>query len=238
MKRIILILLAFVLCSCRENKITFPDLDPDPMIDAFKRNKVDYYIRMQAARDTIYQKDSVVINHSGYITDKITTLGWMDNEHYEYDSINRIRIAKTDSDIHSHLKSTYICKPSQHKVLECVYHKSFGAYLTYTKDTIHYLFDDKMEFLKQKICVSDKDTTWVRRYSYNKRGKLIRILEKNLYDNIQSEVRYGYDADTILRQITDYVNRVEYISPYTGLIDSVKKSFPKEKTIYVYHFRK
>ena len=67
------------------------------------------------------------------------------------------------------------------------------------------------------------------------KNKIKSIKRKNLEDDYVTQTKYIYAKDSVLTQIIEEVS-VKYISPKTGLIDSVSNGLRGGKIIYKYFY--
>ena len=213
----------YFLFSC-EKKSEFPDLNVDPLVSAYKKNEIDFYIILKKWKDTIVERDSVVVNKNGYITDRIA---WT-KEHFKYDSINRIIEHKLDSDIHFLNKMNYRLDNNNHEVLQIIN----NGQITY-----HFKYDDKFKRLKNKYFLDENLDTLVSTIYKYANDKIILIKENHPTEKWSTKIEFIYDKNQKLRIIKNGVyGETQYISNRTGLIDSASNN--TDRIYYIYHKRK
>jgi len=233
LKKNLLYLFLFVISSCKNISESNLELNVDPLINAYKNNNVEYYLKIVSGKDTIYTTDSVCINKNGLITLESVKKGCLSETKNEYDSLNRIIKTEHNSDIHYRIGFEY-------KLDE-----KTGNLIRYSKNQTHkklksyeYFKYEKGKLIQQFVYNEDtKDTLRIITYKYNKKNKIIQISKNNLFDKYEIKTEYTYRPNNTLKQIIDYAE-VKYISEKTGLIDSVKQKFPNEKITYKYFYRK
>lgn len=167
--------------SCKHISESNLKLNVDPLIDAYKNNNVEYYLKIVRGKDTIYTIDSVCVNRNGFITLEKEKKGWFREIKNEYDSLNRIIKTEHNSDIHYKIEFEY-------KLDE-----KTGNLIKYSKNQTHsklksfkYFKFEKGKLTKQFVYNEEtKDTVEIITYKYNKEHKIIEISRNNLLDKYE-----------------------------------------------------
>lgn len=208
------------------------ELNIDPLTKAYKKNNVEYYLRVVSGKDTIYTIDSVCVNRNGLVTLKEIKKGYADKTSYEYDLLNRIIQTEHDSDIHSKFKTYY----KQEKESNTLIGFNTNSLDKKPSSLEYFIFENNK--LKEQIVIDIKsnDTIMKTQYKYNSKKNISEISKNNLIDNYEVKTEYGYRKNNTLSEIIGH-GEVKYISEKTGLIDSVKQKYPHIRTTYKYHFK-
>ena len=238
MKILILFFLFFAISSCKNFKESSLNINVDPLTQAYKKNNVEYYLKITSGKDTIYTIDSVCVNKNGLITLERTKKGWFSETRNEYDSLNRIIKSEHNSDIHYKSKMKYKLDKKSKNLSSFIYAFSGYSQSLKTKPVAimyHKFINDRLveEILYD---IESKDTVRINKYFYNSNNKIQKKLCKKVNEKYEDTTEYKYNKNNILTEIVGS-GEVKYISQKTGLIDSVKQSYPNERITYKYYFR-
>ena len=214
-------------------------LNVDPLTESNKKNNVEYYLRIVSGKDTIFTVDSVCVNKKGMITLEKVKKGWFSETQNEYDSLNRIIQSEHHSDIHYKSKIEYSFDKKYNNLISYVFSYN-GKSKSFNKSPnaiIYYEFENNKLSKEIFIDIQSKDTITIAEYKYNPSNKISLITRKNLLDKYEVKTEYKYRKNNTLSEIIGE-GEIKYISEKTGLIDSVKQTYPNERTTYNYYFRK
>lgn len=224
--------------SCKKYDESNLVLNIDPLSEAYFKNNVKYYLRIDSANDTIFNIDSVCINKNGLVFYKKAIKGWFTKTNYNYDKLNRIISIEHHSDIHYKSKIEYKFDENSNTLIS---HNFYNNGLTNSKFTdqpnaiTHYIFNNQKLTSEILIDNESKDTINIIHYKYNSNKNLIESSIKNLEYGNEDKTVYKYRENNTLCEIIQH-GEIKYISEKTGLIDSVKQKFPNEKITYKYFY--
>ena len=239
MKILILFFLFFAISSCENFNESRLNLNVDPLTQAYKKNNVEYYLKIVSGKDTIYTIDSVCVNKNGLITLERTKKGWFSESSNEYDSLNRIIKSEHNSDIHYKSKMKYKLDKKSKNVNGFTY--SYSGYSQSLKTKLvaimYYKFGNDRLVEEILYDIESKDTVRINKYLYDSNNKIRKILRKNVKEKYKDTTEYKYNKNNILIEIVGS-GEVKHISQKTGLIDSVKQKYPNERITYKYYFRR
>ena len=239
LKKNIFLILLFVVTSCKDKNESSLVLNVDPLIESYKKNNVEYYLRIVSGKDTIYTVDSVCVNKKGMITLEKVKRGWFSETRNKYDSLNRIIQSEHHSDIHYKSKIVYGFDEKHNNLISYIFSNN-GMSKSFDKSPngiIYYEFENNRLSKEIFIDIQSKDTITLNQYKYNSKNKISKILKKNLLDNYEVKIEYKYRKNNTLSEIIGE-SEIKYISKKTGLIDSVKQTDSNERITYNYYFRK
>lgn len=240
LKKNIFIIFLFVLLSCKNRSESNFVLNVDPLTESYKKNNVEYYLKIVSGRDTIYTIDSVCVNENGMITLSKVKKGWVSETRNEYNALNRIIQSEHHSDFHFKSKKEYQFDENTNTLISNDFFNNGMSKSKFNKtpDCItYYIF--KEDKLSKEIFfdIKSKDTISIKEYKYNSKNKISKILIKELLDQYEVKAEYKYRKNNTLSEIIGD-GEVKYISERTGLIDSVKQVSPNFIRTYKYYFRK
>ena len=239
MRTSILFFILLAISSCKNVNESSLEINIDPLTKAYKKNNIEYYLRVVSGKDTIYTIDSVCVNENGLITLKEVKKGYTNKTSYDYDLLNRIIQIEHHSDIHYKSKIAYLLdeKSNNLSAYGFLYNSNTKSFHAKPNSIMRFNFENEKLIEEVLIDIESNDTFIKTQYKYNSKNKISEISKNNLIDKFEVKTKYNYRENNTLSEIIED-GEVKYISEKSGLIDSVKRTFPNEKIYYKYYFRK
>ena len=218
MKPLICLLIFLLLAACStKDSYTYPDISYDPFEESLSENDIVAYKTFYIAdRDTIYM-DSIRLNPQGKLLSSSALFPYISETRNTYDSLARITRTWHKSDMGYEYFIKYTFNPAKKEVVETWEHIRNQDTLLFRLNK--YKFNDNLDTLRTIVSVYPKGDSSITQFSYTN-GRIVELYEKG---EVNSLIKYVYDAHG-LHQIKHYQDNklmhVDYISPFTGLIDS------------------
>lgn len=244
MKLVPIILLVYLLgCSSKHHEIPFPNLNINPLVEAYKLNGVKSYYGVvhgvdYRGEEFSIKSDSVNLNRQGLELSYFQLDDFLGatRRFYTYDSLNRLVSLKRRSCTYSDYIHTYEFDSKNHQVIQ-------NWQLVLSKDTlldirrVFTLAPDNSKVLAEfDLDGLSDDTLNVVRYKYNENmltsieGRGERSVYKyNELGVLSSIEKVPLDEDEVQE---DDKKSIEYVSTSTGLIDSTITAYG-----FVKHYR-
>jgi hypothetical protein len=218
--------LLFILTSCtQQSKKTFGTIDPNPIVESRKANKIKFYETFSINADSIVKDGIYKLDDNGRTIEirnlNITQID-QQTSYLEYDSLGQQYMIGDQ-------KFTYEGFPDQQLLIVKTYSQGLDD-----KSVSLLKFDKDLKYILRKMHLATKDTVVDFTYEY-KNGKLIKVQAK---DHL---IEYHYDQSDKLKEVrtmSGFGINVDYISPATGLVDSTVSDESGQKFVTYYKYYK
>jgi len=213
LKTYLLFFFLFAICSCKNVSESSLELNVDPLTEAYKKNNVEYYLRVVSGKDTIYTIDSVCVNENGLITLEKVKKGLFSETKNEYDSLNRIIKTEHNSDVHYKSKIAYHLDEKSKRLIsyDFPYNPNTKSFNTKPNSIMYHKFGNEKLIEEILIYAESKDTIRINQFRYNSKNKINEISRNNLIDKHEVKTEYKYRANNTLSEIIGD-GEVKYIS--------------------------
>ena len=218
MKPLICLLIFLLLAACStKDSNTYPDISYDPIEKSLSENDIVAYKTFYIAdRDTVYI-DSIRLNPQGKLLSSSAVFPYPSETRNSYDSLGRITKTWHKSDMGYEYFMKYTFNAAEKEVVETWEHIRNQDTLLFRLNK--YKFNDNLDTLRTIVSVYPKGDSSITQFSYTN-GRIVELYEKG---EVKRLIKYVYETHG-LHQIKHYQDNklmhVDYISPFTGLIDS------------------